>query len=300
MAHFFWKNYEFVGDSGRHLRLVRDENGGAKYAEDDIVANEDEEDEKDLLHHPIPLRDVIKANRRMMRRMPESTEGAAILTGTIDNLERAVSAFVRLRVPQKLYPVLPDLPIPIRFIFVLLTPAENYKNELNSVGRTIGALIADEIFRKVALHTLEPYTLADAADEFISQIVAVPPGKCSVETRWEPRETEATQTRSVGMLYATYRDVDTDDDEGGEGGGHGGGIVRTGRLFGGLVQDVKTKWPWFLSDFMDFFGGRLSQSLAATIFLFFANITSIITFGAVMERILHHQMVRSMLITISG
>lgn len=41
------------------------------------------------------------------------------------------------------------------------------------------------------------------------------------------------------MLYATYRDVDTDDDEGGEGGGHGGGIVRTGRLFGGLVQDVK-------------------------------------------------------------
>ncbi|RCN42211.1 HCO3- transporter family protein [Ancylostoma caninum] len=48
--------------------------------------------------------------------------------------------------------------------------------------------------------------------------------------------------------------------------------------------------PWYLSDFLDFFGGRLSQSLAATIFLFFANITSIITFGAVMERILHHQM----------
>lgn len=67
MAHFFWKNYEFVGDSGRHLRLVRDENGGAKYAEDDIVANEDEEDEKDLLHHPIPLRDVIKVREDRIR-----------------------------------------------------------------------------------------------------------------------------------------------------------------------------------------------------------------------------------------
>ncbi|VDL74183.1 unnamed protein product [Nippostrongylus brasiliensis] len=183
----------------------------------------------------------------MMRKMPTNVEGAAILTGCVSNLQRAVSAFVRLRVPQ--------------------------------------------IFRKVALHTQEPYTLADSADEFISQVVAVPPGKCSTETRWEPRETEANQTRSVGMLYATYHDDnDDDDDDSSSNGGHGGGIVRTGRLFGGLAQDLKTKLPWFVSDFTDFFSGRLSQSLAATIFLFFANITSIITFGAVMERILHHQM----------
>ncbi|KAJ1364175.1 hypothetical protein KIN20_024203 [Parelaphostrongylus tenuis] len=52
----------------------------------------------------------------------------------------------------------------------------------------------------------------------------------------------------------------------------------------------RTKKPWFISDFTDFFTVRFSQSLAATIFLFFANITSIITFGAVMERTLHHQM----------
>ena len=45
-----------------------------------------------------------------------------------------------------------------------------------------------------------------------------------------------------------------------------------------------------MSEFTDFFRGRISQSLAVVIFIFFANITSIITFGAVMERALHHQM----------
>ncbi|CAJ0602477.1 unnamed protein product [Cylicocyclus nassatus] len=280
------KNY-FEDSTEHHARLVRDESsGGAKYVENGEAMKDDDstEEQPDIK----PLLDIIKANRRTMKRMPTNIEGAAILVGRVVQLERAASAFVRLKYPQKLYPTIPDLPVPIRFLFILLSPKENYEKERISIGRTIGSLLSDEIFRKVALHTLEPFTIADAADEFISQIVAVPPGVCSTETRWEPRETETKQTRSVGMLYATYRDHEVEDEEVEE--VHGGGIVRTGKLFGGLWQDIKTKAPWFMSDFVDFFGGRLSQSLAATIFLFFANITSIITFGAVMERMLHHQM----------
>jgi hypothetical protein len=53
----------------------------------------------------------------------------------------------------------------------------------------------------------------------------------------------------------------------------------------------RRKLPWYPSDFIDFFRGRITQSLAATIFLFFANVTKIITFGGVMEHMLHDQMV---------
>ncbi|RCN42210.1 hypothetical protein ANCCAN_11805 [Ancylostoma caninum] len=38
------------------------------------------------------------------------------------------------------------------------------------------------------------------------------------------------------MLYATYRDNDEED---GGGRQHGSGIVRTGKLFGGLYQDLR-------------------------------------------------------------
>lgn len=51
----------------------------------------------------------------------------------------------------------------------------------------------------------------------------------------------------------------------------------------------RRKTPWFISDFTDFFRGRLSQSLAATVLIFLSNLTNIITFGAVMERALNHQ-----------
>ncbi|KAJ1364177.1 hypothetical protein KIN20_024205 [Parelaphostrongylus tenuis] len=79
-------------------------------------------------------------------KLPPNTEGAAILVGKVPHLDRALSAFVRLHVPQKLYPSIPDLPVPIRIIFILLSPTENYNNERISVGRTIAAMIADELF----------------------------------------------------------------------------------------------------------------------------------------------------------
>lgn len=85
------------------------------------------------------------------------------------------------------------------------------------------------------------------------------------------------------------------------------GLRRTGVLFGGLRNDLKyaptsfrirckrahfrRKLPWYLSDYTDFFRGRITQSIAASIFLFFANVTKIITFGGVMEHMLHDQMV---------
>ena len=42
------------------------------------------------------------------------------------------------------------------------------------------------------------------------------------------------------------------------------GLVRSGRLFGGLIDDIKRKAPYYLSDFKD---GVAIQSLAAFLFM---------------------------------
>ena len=57
------------------------------------------------------------------------------------------------------------------------------------------------------------------------------------------------------------------------------GLVRTGRLFGGFVNDIKRKAPWYLSDFTD---GISMQSVATFGFLYFACLTPIITFGGLL------------------
>ena len=57
------------------------------------------------------------------------------------------------------------------------------------------------------------------------------------------------------------------------------GLVRTGRLFGGLINDIKRKKPWYLSDFKD----ALSlQCIASYFFIYFACLSGGIAFGGLM------------------
>ncbi|PAA94536.1 hypothetical protein BOX15_Mlig004030g1 [Macrostomum lignano] len=64
-------------------------------------------------------------------------------------------------------------------------------------------------------------------------------------------------------------------------GGHGSdpSLTMTGRPFGGLILDVKRKAPFYVSDFKD---ALHAQSLGALLFLYFACLTPIITFGGLL------------------
>ena len=57
------------------------------------------------------------------------------------------------------------------------------------------------------------------------------------------------------------------------------GLVRTGRLFGGLINDIKRKTPHYLSDFRD---GLHPQIISSFLFLYFACLAPIIAFGALL------------------
>lgn len=53
-------------------------------------------------------------------------------------------------------------------------------------------------------------------------------------------------------------------------------LRRTGRLFGGMINDLKRRMPMYKSDIQD---GLNSETLAATMFLYFAGLATAITFG---------------------
>lgn len=55
-------------------------------------------------------------------------------------------------------------------------------------------------------------------------------------------------------------------------------LIRTGRPFGGLINDIKHRFPFYIDDFKSAF---TFQCVTATIFVFFANFASAVAFGDV-------------------
>jgi mannitol/fructose-specific phosphotransferase system IIA component (Ntr-type) len=61
-------------------------------------------------------------------------------------------------------------------------------------------------------------------------------------------------------------------------------LQRTGKLFGGLLADIKRRAPFYLSDYKD---GLSGKSLASIVFLFFACIAPAVAFGGLLAQLTH-------------
>ena len=60
-------------------------------------------------------------------------------------------------------------------------------------------------------------------------------------------------------------------------------LKRTGRLFGGLISDIKRRYPHYVSDFKDALN---LQCVMALIFIFFACLAPCIAFGGLIGKYL--------------
>uniref|UniRef100_A0A452VEZ7 Anion exchange protein n=1 Tax=Ursus maritimus TaxID=29073 RepID=A0A452VEZ7_URSMA len=173
--------------------------------------------------------DFSKVDMNFMRKIPSGAEASNVLVGEVDFLERPIIAFVRLA-PAVLLSGLTEVPVPTRFLFLLLGPAGKAP-QYHEIGRSIATLMTDEEKRKIPVF---------------------PNGSAPSSGGDTPKE--------------------ADHHAGPE-------LQRTGRLFGGLILDIKRKTPFFLSDFKD----ALSlQCLASILFLYCACMSPVITFGGLL------------------
>jgi hypothetical protein len=62
---------------------------------------------------------------------------------------------------------------------------------------------------------------------------------------------------------------------------YGDPLKRTKRPFGGLVNDVRRRYPKYLSDFKDALN---LQCLAAIFFIYFTSLSPTITFGGLLSK----------------
>ncbi|XP_077176021.1 sodium-driven chloride bicarbonate exchanger isoform X1 [Paroedura picta] len=210
-----------------------------------------------------------------MKKIPPGAEASNILVGELDFLDRAVVAFVRLS-PAVILSGLAEVPIPTRFLFILLGPLGKGQ-QYHEIGRSIGTLMTDEVFHDVAYKAKDRNDLVAGIDEFLDQVTVLPPGEWDPTIRIEPPKNVPSQEKRKipGVPNGTAAHGDPEPL-----GGHSGPeLQRTGRLFGGLILDIKRKAPFFLSDFTDAFS---LQCLASFLFLYCACMSPVITFGGLL------------------
>ncbi|XP_037381303.1 sodium bicarbonate cotransporter 3 isoform X2 [Talpa occidentalis] len=221
--------------------------------------------------------DFSKVDMNFMRKIPSGAEASNVLVGEVDFLERPIIAFVRLA-PAVLLSGLTEVPVPTRFLFLLLGPAGKAP-QYHEIGRSIATLMTDEIFHDVAYKAKDRNDLLSGIDEFLDQVTVLPPGEWDPSIRIEPPKSVPSQEKRKIPVFPNGS-APSSGEIPKEAAHHAGPeLQRTGRLFGGLILDIKRKTPFFLSDFKD----ALSlQCLASILFLYCACMSPVITFGGLL------------------
>ncbi|XP_057326306.1 band 3 anion transport protein isoform X2 [Microplitis mediator] len=234
-------------------------------------------------------------NDYIFKRIPAGAEGTVVLVGAVDFLDQPTIAFVRLA-EGVFMPSITEVTIPVRFMFTLLGP-RNTDLDYHEIGRSISTLMANKSFHKVAYKAKERRELLSAINEFLDDSIVLPPGD------WERQallpfdelkaKSEAIRKRKASALAKATPIIQSDaaikkailSGEDGKRPPDDDPLRRTRRPFGGIINDIKRRYPYYLSDFTD---GLNSSCIAAAIFMYFAALCAAITFGGLMSDKTHN------------
>lgn len=144
----------------------------------------------------------------------------------------------------------------------------------------MATLMSDEIFHEVAYRAKKRDHLLSGIDEFLDAVTVLPPGEWDPSIRIEPPAAIPSQeVRKHPKEKSPVEEVNEEVEEQKQ--REESGLSRTGKLFGGLRNDIKRKAPFYLSDFKD---SMALQCVASWIFLYFACLSPIITFGGLLSQ----------------
>uniref|UniRef100_A0A8C4US69 Anion exchange protein n=1 Tax=Falco tinnunculus TaxID=100819 RepID=A0A8C4US69_FALTI len=216
-----------------------------------------------LLHLNCPAAASLSFQLRnqFKKKVPPGAEVAHVVVGEVEFLEKPFTAFIRLRQGVGLGS-LAEVALPSRFLFILLGPRTKVK-AYHEVGRAMATLLMDELFQRVAQQAEHREDLIAGMEAFLDELTVLPPRKWDPSTRIPPPSCLPSPYRRTGLGDLCPREE----------------LERTGRLFGGLLQDIRRKAPWYGSDFTD---ALHPQCLSAVLYIYLATVTNAITFGGML------------------
>lgn len=211
---------------------------------------------------------IASVNKKQMvkfeSKIPRFAEGCTVQVADFKQIEEPICIFVRLRSSIR-FQTLMSADIPSRFL-VLIIGKEGFTNELHEVGRCFGTLMSDDVFRGVAYKATKKQELLVGLNEVFDKSWLLPPNEWDPSIILDPpamkfdrlenfrnAERRVGQSRGIALGDGGFKAEEESDS-----------IEYTGRLFG------------------DFSDGMNLQCFASFVFLYFAVLTPIITFGGLL------------------
>ncbi|XP_067931352.1 band 3 anion transport protein-like isoform X2 [Watersipora subatra] len=218
--------------------------------------------------------DKEKYNMELLKKIPQDSEVASVLVGNLKDLAKPCTALFRLSQGVMLEHVA-EVPLPVRFLFVCVGPTLEGVEYLE-IGRSLATLMSNKNFRDAVYTAREKDTILTAMNAFLDDSIVLPPGDFDRKTllpimHMARKSLKAKIDKKMAAQRQSLEMTDKAplDDP----------LRRTGRPFGGLVNDVKRKLPFIVSDFKD---GLNFQVFATFIFIYFACLSPAITFGGLL------------------
>ncbi|XP_008253051.3 anion exchange protein 4 isoform X14 [Oryctolagus cuniculus] len=219
----------------------------------------------------------------LRQKLPPGAEAGAVLAGELGFLAQPLAAFVRLRDPVWLGP-LTEVPLPSRFFCLLLGPPMLGKG-YHELGRAAAVLLSDPHFQWSVRRASNLHDLLTALDAFLEEVTVLPPGRWDPTARIPPPRCLPSRHKRPPLHLQKVKGLSVPHRTQAEDRHRNGPLApspelqRTGRLFGGLVQDVRRKASWYPSDFSD---ALHPQCVSAVLYIYLATVTNAITFGGLL------------------
>uniref|UniRef100_A0A8C5HJM2 Anion exchange protein n=1 Tax=Gouania willdenowi TaxID=441366 RepID=A0A8C5HJM2_GOUWI len=222
---------------------------------------------------------VTARSLKLLAKIPKDAEAVIVLVGCVDFLEQPAMAFIRLSEAIALDSVL-EVPVPVRFLFILLGPSQS-NMDYHEIGRSFSTLMSDKNFHEVAYFADDRQDLLNGINEFLDYSIVIPPsdveGKDLLKTVAEFQKQMMHQRKEREMKRHQSSKVSPEEEEVGD--QEVDPLKRSGIPFGGLIHDIRRRYPRYISDLKDALD---MQCVAAVIFIYFAALSPTITFGGLL------------------
>ncbi|XP_062260100.1 anion exchange protein 2a [Platichthys flesus] len=269
--------------SAANMAALIDKHSGQSELPQKLTNHKEADPEKTKREAPPLCQPRSKHEAKLMEKIPERAEATVVLVGSVSFLDQPSMVFVRLQEAVLLESVL-EVPVPVRFLFLLLgPPVPNV--DYHQIGRSISTLMSDKHFHEAAYQADDRQDLLTAINHFLDCSVVLPPSEVDgdellhsvarfqremLQKREEEQGSKLQEKPSMLQLHEDSLVPSKPSEE---------PLRRSGRLFGGLVQDMARRYPQYLSDLRDALN---PQCMAAIIFIYFAALSPAITFGGLL------------------